>query len=175
MTTGERIMSRVFGTTLRVIGLAILIPVTALVPVTALAQEEAQEPMDVGNTEKCINLRLIKNTTVIDDYNILFYVNQQKAYLNTMPRKCNGLAREDRFSYEARSSRLCSSDYIKVLMSGASGMRAGISCRLGEFQPMTKAEADAMKNPEAIRAEDAEILLPKPEEIGANDSSDPED
>jgi hypothetical protein len=169
MTTGERIMNRIFGTTLRVIGLAILFPVAAI------AQEEAQEEMEFGNAEKCINIRLIKSTTVIDDNNILFYVNQQKAYLNTLPRKCNGLAREDRFSYKARSSRLCSSDYIEVLMSGASGMRPGISCRLGEFQPMTKAEADALKNPQEIRTEDAEIPLPNPEEMGEDDSSDPED
>lgn len=151
-----------------------LLVLAGLIPWTAISQEEPQEQTFEESFEKCINIRLIKSTSVIDDNNIVFYVNQNKAYLNTLPRRCNGLKREDRFSYSPTSSRLCDIDQIQVLTSGATGMRAGISCRLGAFQLMTKEEADALKNPPKLDPEDGNVPLPEPEDMGADETAKPE-
>ena len=145
-----------------------------MIPLTAYSQEEPQEDALDDNFEKCINIRLIRSTSVMDDQNIIFYMNQQKAYLNTLPRRCNGLGREKRFSYSPTSSRLCDFDSIRVLRSGARGMEAGISCRLGVFQPMTRDEADAFKNAPKLEPEVRPVPLPEPEDLGTGET-DPDD
>jgi hypothetical protein len=48
---------------------------------------------------------------------------------------------EKRFSYDLRTNRLCSTDYITVLEYWGSTLREGPSCGLGQFHPITEEEA----------------------------------
>jgi hypothetical protein len=145
-----------------------------MIPLTAYSQEEPQEEVLDDKFEKCINIRQIRSTSVMDDQNIIFYMNQQKAFLNTLPRRCNGLGREKRFSYNASSSRLCDIDLIRVLRGGSRGLQEGISCRLGMFQPMTKDEADAFRKAPNPEPEERPVPLPEPEDLGTDESGEPE-
>ncbi len=71
----------------------------------AAAQEE--EPSIDGDTTNCVSLRTVRRTTIVDDRNVLFYMRGGDVYHNILPRACNGLAREDRFSYKTSLGRLC--------------------------------------------------------------------
>jgi hypothetical protein len=76
----------------------------------------------------------------------------RRVYRNTLPRECPGLERENRITFETRTSRLCSSDTITVLEdfggfggAGVGGFRRGFTCRLGEFVPMSPADIEELE------------------------------
>ena len=95
------------------------------------AQDE--EPVYDEDSRTCISTRRIRRTQVIDDRNILFYVTGRDVYHNILPRACNGLRRENRFSYQTHGSQLCSRDAINVLFDHTWGLRTGAACGLGTF------------------------------------------
>lgn len=132
------------------------------------ASHAADEVQD-ASAEKCISVRRIRQTKIIDDLNIIFYLSGQKTYHNILPRRCSGLAREDRFSYRTSVGQLCDIDSIRVLQGGARGLEEGISCRLGLFHPISKEDAEALTDKSHTMPEAEPIQLPKPEEVGAED------
>jgi hypothetical protein len=134
-------MTRAFGL-IAVCLVPLLVPVLVGSPATAQDDEEAafdRTPRD------CVVTNTIDQTDVIDDQNIIFHMNGRRAYRNHLPRKCPGLERENRFSYETRSSRLCSIDTITVLEQFGVGFRPGFTCRLGEFVPLSPAEIEDLE------------------------------
>ena len=147
-----------------------------LTTATAASQEAEQEKTVDDFVDKCVNTRRVRSTVIVDDQNILFYMSGQKAYLNVLPRRCNGLARAGRFSYQISTNRLCDLDSIRVLSGGASGMEPGIACRLGVFHAISRDEADALRNPPEDKIEERPIPLPEPEDLGEGetDSNDNE-
>jgi hypothetical protein len=114
----------------------------------ALAQDGEEGVFD-RTPKSCVLASSIDQTDAIDDQNILFYMRGRSVYRNTLPRKCPGLERENRISYELRSTRrLCSTDLITVLEQtglgggGLGGFRDGFTCRLGEFVPLSPEEIE---------------------------------
>lgn len=97
------------------------------------AASRAEDIDFVGSTEKCIHVRRIRRTKVIDDSTIAFYLRNREVYLNMLPRRCPDLARHERFAYQARGGRLCSVDTINVLVQFGTRLESGFTCRLGEF------------------------------------------
>jgi len=91
--------------------------------------EDKYEP--AGSVKRCIPLRSIRDSRVIDDQTIFFKGTGAKAYLNRLPRRCPRLSAEERFSYRVSIGQLCGSDIITVLdsMGGSWG-----SCGLGDFE-----------------------------------------
>jgi hypothetical protein len=134
-----------------------------------LAQEEEVEAEDA---KRCINIRRIRSTAIVDDSNIIFYETGNKAYHNILPRQCIGLKREGRFTYKTSASQLCDLDNISVLMSGARGLQPGRSCGLGLFHPISAEQADALRNPEPQDVPPQEIETAEPEEIGADEEKE---
>jgi hypothetical protein len=131
--------------------------------IAAAADDEEEAP---ENAKRCISTRVIRNTSIIDDRNIIFHVNGKKAYHNVLPRQCSGLEREDRFSYHTSSGRLCDMDSIRILYESGFGIREGNACSLGMFIPITDEDADALKNKEPEQPEAMPLPMPEPEEIG---------
>jgi hypothetical protein len=125
----------------------------------------AQDDMDDGG-ERCIDTRRISRTEIVDAENILFYMRGGVIYRNTLSHKCTALAREKRFSYKTTISRLCDIDVITVLYSMGSGLTSGPSCGLGKFYPVSKEEAEALR-----QGPDADI---EPEPIKPSDPEQPE-
>jgi hypothetical protein len=148
--------------------LTILLTITLTPQVAVSADEEIDE-----DAQRCISTRLIRRTVIVNDRTILFYSTGRKAYLNTLPRTCHGLKREDRFSYRSSVGQLCDLDSINVLYGSASGLQEGISCGLGLFIPMSYEDADALRDPSPREPQPAEVPLPEPDEIGA-EPEDPE-
>lgn len=133
----------------------------------AAAQDD--EPAHDDNTRKCISVRSIRNTDIIDDRNILFHTSGKRVYHNILPRRCSGLAREDRFSYSTTIGSLCDLDTINVLHRDISGFRQGIACRIGLFHEITEEDAKALKEGPATQPQAKPLPMPTPKEIGVDE------
>jgi hypothetical protein len=133
----------------------------------AFAQDEVDEdaPSLDSVGERCVNTRRISRTKVVDDRTIIFYMRGGDTFVNILPRSCNGLRRENRFSYQAQSSRLCDIDGIVVLYQAGTTLRAGANCKLGLFHPITREDAKAIiEGPQAPPPNP--LPMPEPEEVG---------
>lgn len=132
-----------------------------------MAQDE--EPIVDENVQRCINLRRVRSTDVIDDRNILFYMRGGEVFHNILPRTCNGLAREGRFSYRTSVNRICDIDSIAVLHDGVRGMYEGARCGLGMFHEISPEDARAMKEDPSPAPEPNPLPMPEPEEVDDED------
>jgi hypothetical protein len=113
-----------------------------------LAQDD--EPFD-RTPQDCLVTSSIDRTHVLDDQTILFYMRNDRVFRNYLPRKCPGLARQDRFMYETRGSRLCSIDTITVLEQWGGRLEPGFTCRLGDFHPVSPEEVEDIELSEEDR------------------------
>ena len=93
------------------------------------AQPEAASTVAETEAERCVSLRSISSTRVLDDQTILFEMNGNRTLVNRLPRRCPGLRFEKRFGYKTSLSQLCSTDIITVITDHG----RGASCGLGKF------------------------------------------
>jgi hypothetical protein len=123
----------------------------------------------------CITPSNIRQTAIVDDSTILFYMRGGKkmVYRSVLPRVCPNLAREDRFSYRTTMNRLCNSDLITVLEQNGVGLREGFTCRLGSFYPIPYEEAELLRKehdkPNSTRGE----VKTKPAEVAPKSEAPP--
>jgi hypothetical protein len=161
-------------------------PLTSLGVVASLllfsASTRAQQGEDDDEAfdrtpRKCITTARIRTTDILDDRTIIFHMRgNQEVYRVYLPNECPGLARNDRFAYQARNSQICNVDLITVLEQIGGRLDATFTCRLGEFIPITREEAEELKlqnedqglRRNAIRAEPAEV---PPEDADAQDAA----
>jgi hypothetical protein len=144
---------------------------SCVLALSASASYAADEQDDDGGRQ-CINASIIRQTKIIDDSSILFYV-RGSIYRNILPRQCHGLLREGRFSYRRSSANLCRSDFIQILYPSAGGLREGRMCALGNFYEVTKEDVEFLLNPPPQTPQTAPDLPPsEPEEI-IEDSNEP--
>ncbi len=92
-----------------------------------------------GNTESCVNLRFLKESTIIDNQTIFFESIGKKGYMNRLPHRCSQLMSQERFAYKTSLNQLCSTDIITVLDSFG---REWGSCGLGKFEEMERKPKD---------------------------------
>jgi hypothetical protein len=104
----------------------------------------ADDAAKEDNAERCITLRSIKQTKILDDQNILFYTSGNRNYKNRLPYPCGGLASADTFMYRTSESKLCSVDIITVLNKMSSSFMPGASCGLGVFEPVDQQQLDEL-------------------------------
>lgn len=90
------------------------------------------------NAIRCVDLKSIDHTHIVEDGFILFYMRNKKIYLNALPNTCPGLKNADTFMYRLSIHRLCDVDIITVLYRMAGGFYPGPSCGLGLFYPVDK-------------------------------------
>lgn len=115
---------------------------------TTLAEEpEPNKYMSLasGTPERCVNLRRIDKMDVVDNRTILFYMNGKEIFLNDLPYPCTSLSRHKTVMYRTSLSELCNVDVITVLNTIGSGFLPGASCGLGHFHPITKENAEKIK------------------------------
>jgi hypothetical protein len=89
----------------------------------------------IAKPQGCVQLQNIRETRVIDDSTIDFYLRDGKVLRNTLPNRCPQLGFERAFSYSTSISQLCNVDIITVLQQSG-GIRRGASCGLGMFTPI---------------------------------------
>lgn len=114
------------------------------------ARDKVEESIiaDELAVEKCVSIRRIDRTEIIDDRRIVFHMLGDKIYLNKLPRRCAGLRSSDAFSYRNQTGQLCNIDIINVLDNFGGSFRRGVSCGLGDFFPITEDELVVLKNPD---------------------------
>ncbi len=103
----------------------------------------ADNPANANGSVRCVSIKDIRRTEVVDDQNILFHLRGKKTYNNHLPQTCIGLAQAKTFKYETSLSELCSVDIISVLDNVAGKFLVGASCGLGMFEPVESTK----KNP----------------------------
>lgn len=92
-------------------------------------------PAAIGEPIGCVQLQNIRETRVVDDKTIDFYMRDGKVLRNNLPGSCPQLGFERAFSYSTSISQLCNVDIITVIQQSA-GIRRGASCGLGMFTPI---------------------------------------
>ncbi len=122
---------------------AVLMP-AALAAVLAGCAGNAPKPAPApavpvaGTTPvNCVQLQQIRETRVIDDSTIDFYLRDGRVLRNNLPNRCANLGFERSFTYETSITQLCNVDIITVLQQ-VGGVRRGASCGLGKFTPIEK-------------------------------------
>ena len=142
-------MERISRRTLR-----LAVVVAGIATPTWLVAQNGEDGAFDRTPQNCLILQLVDKTDVVDDQNILFTLRNDKVFRNTLPRKCPNLEREGRFMYETTTGRLCSIDTITVLEQIGVNLSRGFTCRLGEFVPLSPAEAEdlALERREGPRA-----------------------
>jgi len=93
----------------------------------------------IANPDKairCVDLKSIDHSHIVEDGFILFYMRNKKIYLNALPYTCPGLKSADTFMYRLSIQQLCNVDVITVLYRMAGGFSPGPSCGLGLFYPI---------------------------------------
>ncbi|MDB6063465.1 MAG: hypothetical protein JWM78_3568 [Verrucomicrobiaceae bacterium] len=109
-------------------------------------------PAPVAKTEKCLMLNRIRQTRVVDDNTVLFYLTQNQIYKNVMPHKCSGLGMDQTFLYKSSINQLCSVDTITPLISTGGAYMPTTNCGLGNFELIDKATAETLlKDAKAAR------------------------
>ena len=103
-------------------GQTVLIALAAFaVAVPALAQPETKGV--------CLYANEIRNTQVLNNHQILFYMRGNKVWLNTLQSPCSTLPVEEGFSMLSDFSQFCANaQAIRVVKTGQ-------VCMLGEFTP----------------------------------------
>ena len=104
---------------------------TSIAPVSALAQ-----PGD-GHKPVCLEINRIDHTRVLNDHQILFYMNGRqdghKVWINNLSNRCSTLTSQDGFAWVSSLPKYCDNlEIIRVL-------RTGQTCMLGAFTPYEKA------------------------------------
>ena len=140
----------------------------------ALAQEDAEGAFD-RTPQDCVVVANIDQTKAIDDQNLIFRMRGDRVYRNTLPRKCPGLARENRIAYETRVGRLCAIDTITVLERFGVGFSPGFTCRLGEFVPLSPDEIEDLETIAEGRQRVQSAAEASPVELEAEDGADSEE
>jgi len=120
---------------------------------TAAAQDDAVNA-DVAAADaddidrdgrQCISVSRLKDTYVVDDNTVLFFMRGGDIYRNILSYECHGLKRENRFSYSVKFNRLCDTDWISVLQYFGRDLSEGISCGLGQFFAISEEEAEFLR------------------------------
>ena len=135
---------------MKVTMVAALGALTALSIFSAPAHSAAEG--DVGAI-RCVDLRQIDHTVVVDDQNILFYMRDGGIYLNTLKHRAPGLDKNQPFMYRTSMSRICNGDIITVLERWGFGLTQGAASALGKFMPTDEVTAEAMTSGEPANVE----------------------
>ncbi len=131
---------------------------------TSFAEEDDDVDVDDGG-ERCITVRRIASSRIIDDQNILFYMRNRTIYHNELRRRCPGLTRNKIISYRTTVGRLCRSDLFTLHDRFGMGTSQGLSCTLGKFRPIREEEAQALKGEVVIQPKSVPPAEPEEPEV----------
>ena len=104
----------------------------ALATLLTLPFAPAALALDENGKPVCLEINRIDHTEVLNDHQILFYMNGKKVWLNTLSNRCTTLTRQDGFAWDSSIPKYCENvELIRVL-------RSGQVCQLGAFTPYEK-------------------------------------
>lgn len=114
------------------------------------------EPLDAedyGETERCLSQ--VRDIRVLDEQTLVFEGRHKKLWINQLPMRCPGLRRGSILQIRATSGfqRICkmdtfvASDWFEWPWYRQWPWRwgTGVKCSLGDFQPVTKLQVNAIQ------------------------------
>ena len=111
-------------------------------PLAAQSPSRLQQMKDsfvpAGEPVDCIVGSQVRDTRVLDNNTIDFFLQNNQVFRNNLPSSCPGLGAARAFQYTASTPRVCNVDTIRVFQQGP-GPRFGATCPLGSFTPMKPA------------------------------------
>jgi hypothetical protein len=111
----------------------------------SLAARADDPPANPPAKPHCVWLQRIDHTETLGDRNILFYLKDGTIYRNELPNACPTLRQNTPFMYRLALDQLCDTDVITVLQQWNFGFTPTVSCLLGPFHLIDRAQADALK------------------------------
>jgi hypothetical protein len=117
---------------------------------------QASDSEGYGEMERCINVRSIRDSQVLDNRHVVFRLSGQKLYLVQFQRTCHQLRRHSSISYEPRGNQLCRLDDIRAVNDFRPG-GVGPPCSIPGFYEVSAEQVALLK--EALKAESGK---PKP-------------
>jgi hypothetical protein len=132
---------------------------------------ETSDPEGYGALERCIPVRSIRDSEVLDDRHVVFHLPGQKYYLVQFKHTCHRLRRGSSIAYQPRGSQLCRLDNIHAIDDLRYG-GTGPPCSIPGFYEVTKEQVALLK--ETLKAEkQAEIDAYKAEKAKRKATSEP--
>ncbi len=143
---------RTAGEAVRCAAVWILLGV-AMAPMVAVAEEAAaeagesaeelmsREPTvdDYAGFTRCIDMKRIRNTKVLDERHLLVEMRQKEYYVVQLARRCPGLRRNRPVMTEPRGRQLCQFDSVRPMYdNGLGGLEPGTRCTIPGFHSVTK-------------------------------------
>lgn len=104
---------------------------------------------DYGEKKRCIWSHRYDKIEMIDEHRVIFYGGRTRAWLNHWKYgdQCGGkLYRQYLIGVEQRSRQVCEHDRIFFIDMNMGMRRVGPKCVLGKFEPITREQADYIKD-----------------------------
>lgn len=115
-------------------------------PQISAALDELQSREDYARTERCLSTHQYRSVEVLDENHLLFTgTSRDRLWLNKLRSRCPGLRRNDTLAFEVRNNRLCNLDTATVVDHFLFWERTGPTCSLGDFQQLTPAQAELLR------------------------------
>ena len=105
---------------------------------------------------RCLSAAQYQRVEIVSDRLLVFHGRGGKAWLNVLPLRCAGLRTDSMLSIERRDFRVCARDRVRGASRSIAQMPT-IICVLGEFQPVTQGNLEAMRDALAARQRTATV------------------
>lgn len=142
-----------------------LVRASILLSLAVLPAGADEEQPSEQDSKRCINARSIRGADVIDDNHVVFEIQGRRLFLNVLPKTCQGLSRDGRFSYDTYTRSLCASDKIRILRESGNTFYEGKSCSLGRFRPMSREELEEYFEDRIVEPAPEKVAAPDVEEV----------
>ncbi|MCS6987472.1 MAG: DUF6491 family protein [Sphingomonadaceae bacterium] len=106
-------------------------------PAERLAADKASR-VPAGEPVECLPVAQIRETRVLDDQTIDFFLRDGRVFRSELPQRCPQLGFERSFGYNTSIPQLCRVDLITVIQT-TGGPQTGATCGLGPFTPLKPA------------------------------------
>ena len=112
---------------------------------------------DYGEDVRCVNVRRIRRTEILDERHIVLHMGREQFYLIQFRQRCPGLRPNQAVVYETTTNnRLCKLDGIRPIYDhGLSGRTPGMRCSVPNFQSVTKEQVLVLKDTLKVQARQA--------------------
>ncbi len=107
---------------------------------------EAAGPETYGEPENCLRLTDYRRVEILDRQNLLFWGSRQRVWLNRLRVPCIGLRPRATLLLELSTTQVCNLDSVTAVESSLRfWRRASATCGLGQFEPISVAQAKALQ------------------------------
>lgn len=101
---------------------------------------------DYTQADRCLSAGIYEHVEVLDTRRLLFRGNRGSLWLNQLRYNCAGLRDDSVLIFEMRDHRVCELDGLRsVPGNGSFAGDFGVHCTLGDFEPITQAQADQLR------------------------------